>query len=157
MPWRPGTDWPVVPTERAAYATLDSDLALWDSGLEQRFRDLDHQALRLQNRFWLLQLVLIFGSASASVLGAVQAALGGGNVWLAIVGAGLSGLLAGVAVLARDRRPQHGYLNARLKSERIKSEYFLFLARVGEYASDAERAHVLKGRIAEIEQAEGLA
>ena len=157
MPWRPGTDWPVVPTERAAYVTLESELGLWDSGLEKRFRDLDHQALRLQNRFWLLQLVLILGSACASILGAVQAALGGGNVWLATVGAALSGLLAGVAVLVRDRRPQHGYLNARLKSERIKSEYFLFLARAGGYAADPERAHVLQGRVAEIEQAEGLA
>jgi Protein of unknown function (DUF4231) len=154
--WRPGKDWPVVPKERAAYGTLDADLAIWDRAFEGRFRDLDHRALRLQNRFWLLHLLLIFGSASASILGAVQASIGSGNVWLATFGAVLSGLLAGVAVLIRDRPAQRAYLNARLKAERIKSEYFLFLARVGDYAADPERLRILEERVVEIEHAEGL-
>jgi len=155
VPWRPGNDWPVVPTDRTAYEMLDEDLALWDDGLDGRFRALDHQAQRLQNRFWLLSLVLIFGSVAATILGAVHAAIGGGNVWLAAFGAVLSGLLAGVAVLIRDRRSQQGYLNARLKAERMKSEYFLFLARAGDYASEQNRIPVLEGRVAEIEAAEG--
>jgi hypothetical protein len=156
--WTPGEDWPVVPSKskRTPYPTLGTDLALWDGRLEQRFRDLDHLALKLQNRFWRLQLTLIFGSAVASILGAIQAATGGGHTWLAVAGAVLGGLLAGVSVLVRDRRAQRGYLTARLKAERIKSEYFLFLARAGEYRDDADGA-LLLARIAEIEQAEAVA
>ena len=155
VPWRPATDWPVVPAERAGYGTLDADLELWDHELETRFRTLDHQAQRLQNRFLLLSLVLIFGSVAATILGAIQAAVGGGNVWLAVFGALLSGLLVGVAVLVRDRRSLRGYLNARLKAERMKSEYFLFLAGAGEYASEQDRARLLADRVAEVEVAEG--
>jgi hypothetical protein len=155
VPWRPAPDWPVVPAERAGYETLAADLSFWDHELETRFRRLDHQAQRLQNRFLFLSLVLIFGSVAATILGAIQAAVGGGNVWLAVFGSLLSGLLVGVAVLVRDRRSLRGYLNARLKAERIKSEYFLFLAGVGAYASEQDRARRLADRIAEVEAAEG--
>lgn len=153
--WRPGEDWPVVPAERFEFTTIDAELALWDRDLEKRFRPLDHEAQRLQNRFLLLNLVLIFGSVAATVLGAVQAAIGGGNIWLAVFGALLSGLLVGVAVLVRDRRAQRGYLNARLKAERMKSEYFLFLAGGGDYASAQDPARALADGFAEIEVAEG--
>jgi hypothetical protein len=155
--WRPGEDWPVVPADRTGYSTLGPELALWDQELEARFRTLDHQAQRLQNRFLLLNLILIFGSVAATILGAVQAATGGGNIWLAVFGALLSGFLVGVAVLVRDRRAQRGYLNARLKAERMKSEYFLFLAGVGEYASAHDPARALADGFAEIEVAEGTA
>ena len=155
IPWRAAADWPVVPKERAEFATLGAELALWDDELETRFRALDHQAQRLQNRFLLLNLVLILGSVAATILGAIQAAIGGGNIWLAALGALLSGLLAGVAVHVRDRRSLRGYLNARLKAERIKSEYFMFLAGAGDYAAAQDRIAVLEGRVADVEVAEG--
>lgn len=91
----------------------------------------------------------------ATILGAVQAALGGGNVGLAIAAALLTGTLAGLAVLIRSRRAQQGYLNARLKAELIKSEYFLFLGRVGDYATGDPKAR-LRQQADDIEAAEGV-
>ena len=51
----------------------------------------------------------------------------------------LTGVLAGLTVLIRSRRAQQGYLSARLKAERIKSEFFVFLARSGDYADPTRR------------------
>jgi hypothetical protein len=89
----------------------------------------------------------------AGILGAVQAAIGGGNDWIAAAQAVLAGLLAGLAVLMRGRGPQQGYRTDRLKAERLKSEYFLFLARAGDYAEEEGRQRVLGRRVSEIESA----
>ena len=79
-------------------------------------------------------MILIAGGLLATSLATIQAALGGGNVYLAASQAVLTGLLAGLTVLIRSRRAQQGYLSARLRAEQIKSEFFLFLARAGNYA-----------------------
>ena len=137
-PW--DDDWPVVPPESLEqYPVLAADLTVWREQLEPRFRQLDHRAQILQNQFWRQRVALIAGGLVATSLATVQAAMGGGNVDLAVLQAVLTGLLAGLTVLIRSRRAQHGYLSARLKAERIKSEFFLFLARAGAYA-DGDRA-----------------
>jgi Protein of unknown function (DUF4231) len=136
--WRPpaADTWPVVSQQHlASYPELAVDLELWITQVEPRFRRLDQQAMMLQNQFWLQNVALIIGGLIATSIGAVQAAVGGGIEALAAVQAILTGLLAGLTVLIRSRRAQHGYLTARLKAERIKSEFFLFLGRVGNYAA----------------------
>ena len=161
--WRPSADWPVVPAvppvpadqpDEYEYRELREDLYVWTDTYEDRFRKLDHQAQKLQNQFWRQNVVLIIGGLIATTLGATQAALGGGNVWLAVATAVLTGLLAGLTVLIRSRRAQQGYLTARLKAEQIKSEYFLFLGRVGDYATGDPVAR-LKQQVDDIEAAEG--
>jgi hypothetical protein len=107
---------------------------VWTTQLEPRFRKLDHRAQNLQNQFWRQRVILIAGGLLATSLATIQAALGGGNVYLAASQAVLTGLLAGLTVLIRSRRAQQGYLSARLRAEQIKSEFFLFLARAGNYA-----------------------
>lgn len=162
--WRPkedkqwDDDWPVVPPAPLDdYRELESDLAVWRGQLESRFRKLDHRAKILQNRFWRQRVLLITGGLVATSLATAQAAIGGGNVILAVLQAGLTGLLAGLTVLIRSRRAQQGYLSARLKAERIKSEYFLFLARAGEYeGADAARKRRLRQRVEDIEAAEDV-
>jgi hypothetical protein len=160
--WRPaetGTwdnDWPVVsPQSLDEYPWLRTDLAVWPDQLETRFRQLDHRAQILQNRFWRQRVLLIGGGLLATSLATVQAAGGGGHVWLAAIQAVLTGLLAGLAVLLRSRRAQYGYLSARLKAERIKSEFYLFLARAGDYAHDDREAR-LSQAVDDIEAAEGV-
>ena len=161
--WRPSADWPVVPAVPAVppgqpdkweYRALRADLKVWTDTYEARFRKLDHEAQKLQNQFWRQNLALIIGGLVVTTLGAVQAARGGGNVGLAIAAAVLTGLLAGLTVLIRSRRAQQGYLTARLKAEQIKSEYFLFLGRVGDYATGDPVAR-LKQQVDDIEAAEG--
>lgn len=157
VPW-PGLDWTVVRPAGAdkqaeEYPALADDLAVWDGELESRFRKLDHQAQIMQNQFWRQNIMLILGGLIATTLGAVQAANGGGLVALAIAQAVLTGLLVGLTVLIRARRAQQGYLTCRLKAERIKSEFFLFLARVGDYSDGNPKARLLQ-RVGNIEAAE---
>lgn len=159
--WRPleegrwDSDWPVVSEhDLAAYPELRTDLETWTGQLEARFRRLDHRAQILQNQFWRQRVVLIGGGLLATSLATVQAAIGGGNVLLAVLQAVLTGLLAGLTVVIRSRRAQHGYLSARLRAERIKSEFYLFLARSGEYADD-DRLARLGQAVDDIEAAEG--
>jgi hypothetical protein len=156
-PW-PG-DWPVVRQEQLGdYPVLRPDLQVWVYDLEPRFRRLDHQAQILQNQFWRQNLALILGGLVATTLGAVQAAIGGGVAGIAVAQAVLTGLLAGLAVLIRSRRAQQGYLTTRLTAERIKSEFFLFLGGVGDYARGrgaGDRAARLRQQVDDIEGAGG--
>jgi hypothetical protein len=149
-------DWPVVrPEDQPEYSEIAQDLALWVEQLHERYRRLDHRALSLQNRFWRQHVALIGGGLVATSLGAVQAAKGGGMEELAALQAVLTGMLAGLTVLVRSGRAQQGYLTARLKAERIKSEFFLFLARAGDYAAVASPAAKLQEQVEDIEAAEG--
>jgi hypothetical protein len=159
--WRPKVnekwpnDWPVVRQKHhSEYPALADDLAVWGDRLESRFRRLDHRAQILQNQFWREHVILIAGGLLATSLGAIQAAAGGGIIELAAAQALLTGLLAGLTVLIRSRRAQQGYLTTRLKAERIKSEYYLFLARAGDYAKGDPLAR-LEQQVNDIEAAEG--
>jgi len=138
------------------YATLAEELAVWAKVGERRFRPLDHEAQILQNRFRRQHVALILGGLLATSLGAFQATAGGRlKVGAAAIQAVLAGLLAGLTVLVRSRRAQHGYLGARLRAERIKSEFFLFVAHAGEYDGNHPEVR-LRQQIDDIEAAEGM-
>jgi hypothetical protein len=132
-PWP--DDWPVVPPDaEELYPQLAPDLWLWREQLEQPFWLLDHQSLLFQHRFWRQRTTLILGGLVATTMGAFQAAQGGGNEYLAGTQTVVTGLLTGVASLVSGGRAQQGYLDARLRAERFKSEFFLYLGRAGDYA-----------------------
>jgi Protein of unknown function (DUF4231) len=160
--WHPSVDdewpddWPLVRREQLSeYPALADDLRVWCEQLEPRFRKLDHQAQIMQNRFWRQHVALISGGLAATSLGVIQAAMGGGIVAIAVVQSVLTGLLAGLTVLIRSRRAQQRYLSARLKAERIKSEYFLFLARADDYAAGDPLTR-LRHQVDDIESVEAL-
>lgn len=138
------------------FPRLADDFRLWRTELERPFRRLDHEAQLLQHAFWRQNLALILGGFVATVLGALQSASGGGHPALGVVQALLTALLAGLTALVHVRRPLRGYLTARLKAERIKSEFFLFLGRVEEYAG-AEREARLRRRVVDITTADAVA
>ena len=153
-PWR--TDWPVLPADADDnYPELIPDFKIWRDQLEQPFRRLDHEAQLLQNQFWRQQVTLIAGGLLATGLGAYQAATGGGNKGVAAAQAVIAGLLTGLTALVRARHAQEGYLTARLKAERIKSEFFLFMGRVGGYAENG-REERLRQQVEDIADAEGV-
>ncbi|HEX8743520.1 MAG TPA: DUF4231 domain-containing protein [Thermoleophilaceae bacterium] len=143
----------VEPDARAGAAALSADFAVLDELLEPTFQRLDAAALRAQNSYRLLRLVLILGAALATLLGTWQAA-SDGSAWAGlaegVVGAGL----AGVTALLQARGFHRRYLSARLGAERLRSEYFLFLARAGEYTGAAPASR-LKERVLRIEQEAG--
>jgi Protein of unknown function (DUF4231) len=160
--WRPDPDqpwprdWPVLPPDAdELYPQLVPDFQIWRVELERPFRRLDHDGQLLQQQFWRQQVTLIAGGLLATGLGAFQAANGGGNRGVAAALAVLAGLLTGLTAQVRARRAQQGYLTARLKAERIKSEFFLFLARAGAYAGD-DREQRLRQQAEDIADAEGV-
>jgi hypothetical protein len=75
---------------------------------------------------------------------------------VAIAQAVITGILVGLTVVIRSRRAQQGYFTTRLKAEQVKSEFFLFLARTGDYSGE-DRQDVLLDRVEAIELAEGVA
>jgi hypothetical protein len=153
QPW--AGDWPVLPEDAdRLYPQLVPDFRVWRDELERPFRRLDHDAQLLQQQFWRQQVTLIAGGLLATALGAFQAANHGGNRGVAAALAVLAGLLTGLTAIVRARRAQQGYLTARLKAERIKSEYFLFLARAGAYAG-ADPAERLRQQVEDLADAEG--
>ena len=146
---------PVVSADHLSeYPTLADDLSLWLEQHEERFRRLDDRATLLQNQFWRQHLALIVGGLLATSLGAIQAAMGGGVLAVAVIQAVITGVLAGVTALVRSRRAQQGYLASRLKAERIKSEFFLFAGRAGNYSGPGREAR-LQHQLQDIEAAEG--
>jgi len=155
--WRAQPSEPFVPSKKLAdYPALEPDIHVLDRELIPTFRKLDEESLRAQNTFRLGQLALILGGTAATALGAVQAALGGGIVALALPEALLAGLLAGTVVYIRGRNAQGLYATNRLRAERLRSEYFLFLARAGRYAEqdDHVRFDLLRRQVRELESIE---
>ena len=155
--WRAQSPDPFVPSQALAnYPALDADIQHLDRELMPAFRRLDEESLRAQNSSRLRQLAVILGGTAASALGAVQAALGGGVVALAVPEALLAGLLAGTVVYIKGRDAQREYSTNRLRAERLRSEYFLFVARAGRYAEEDEagRRRLLRGQVREIESLE---
>jgi hypothetical protein len=146
--WRPAPPTPLVRADvRAAAPTLADDLELLDRELLPDFHEFDEAALRAQNTFRLGQVIVIVGGAVATALGAVQAALGAGVAEIGIAEALVAGALAGAVAYVRGRQAQREYFTTRLRAERLRSEYFLFLARATPY--DTPDAALRLGRLRE--------
>jgi hypothetical protein len=140
--------------DQRRYPALAQDLAFLNDHLLDAYRSLDAQALRQQNSFYLVNAATLLGTLVATVLGTVQVA-GVGGGWLGFAETLLTGALGGSMVTATSRRMQRGYYTNRLKAERLRSEYFLFLARSGDYADEARRQQILEDRVLAIESMSG--
>jgi hypothetical protein len=152
--WRPQRRDPLVePDLRSSAPELAADFDVLSDELVPLFDELDEGALQAQNDFRLSRLLVILGGATATALGAVQSAMGGGAAGIGIAGAVVAGVLAGMVAYLRGSEPQQEYFTARLKAERLRGEYFLFLGRITPYdVEDAEeRRRRLHRRIVEIQ------
>ena len=154
--WRQGDEWPIVgAAQRAEFPEFEADFDVLDAVLVPAYRRFDSAALEAQNRFRRNQLLLISGGATATVLGIIQAALGGGAVVLGLAEAVLAALLASLVVAQGGKAHRH-FLNSRLKAERLRSEYFVFLTRAAGYAelSEEKRRALLRRTVTEVEDSE---
>ena len=154
MAIRESLHWRVSDNPLYRYPALAADLTVWREQLEPTFRRLDHSALISQNKFWRRNVMLIIGSLVATSLGAVLTAMGGKVGWLVVTQVAFTALLAQLAVFMRFGRVRQKYLTDRLKAEWIKSEFYLFLARVGDYAA-GDPVTKLRQQVSDIEEAEG--
>jgi hypothetical protein len=141
---------PIVPmSARQAHPALADDFAFLERELVPAYSRVEREARRVQNQFWSEQLLLILGGAALTVLGVVQTALTG-QAWPGIVEAVIGGLISAVALRARELNARERYMGSRLKAERLKSEYFLYLSRSADYASEPAEL-TLRRRVVEIE------
>jgi hypothetical protein len=155
--WRPGRRYALVSPEiRDAAPALAQEFEVLDRELVPDFYDLDEAALRAQNTFRLGQLLVIIGGAAATALGAVQAALGGGVTEIGVAEAIVAGALAAAVAYVRGSEAQREYFTTRLKAERLRGEYFLFLGHLPPYDHDdpEERVRRLRREVATIEAEE---
>jgi Protein of unknown function (DUF4231) len=152
--WRPGERRPLVSVQqRSSAPALAGDFAALDDILMPVFHRLDEDALRAQNSYRLGQVLIILGGSLATALGSVQAALGGGVTALGLAGALVSGALAAVVAYVRQSDVQKQYLTARLKAERLRGEYFRYLARLAPYGAGDQSA-TLRAQVDAIEYEE---
>jgi len=142
--------------QRADAAELADDFAILDRELVPRYRRHDEDALRAQNELRVGQLAIVVGGSIATALGSVQAALGGGYAALGIAEGVITAALTTSIFYLRHRDAQRRYMTARLKAERLRSEYFVFLSRTEPYDLDDqdERAKQLRGQVRAIERSE---
>lgn len=134
--------------EREKHPAFASDFEILQEKLIPAFRGLDNEALNCQNQSRFMYLILIVGSMLATMLIVVQIALLAATV-LDIVGT----LIALILTIATSRlqafKYQERYFNARLGAEQLRSEYFLFLGHLGQYAND-DRVQQLERQIIKI-------
>jgi Protein of unknown function (DUF4231) len=144
----------VKPEKRNAYPAFADDFKTLDDVLTPIFRDFDHEALRSQNTYRGMYVILILGGAFVTIVGIVQIAFID-TAWIGIVGSVVALVVGVVTSLSSRLNYQKRYLNARLTAERLRSEYFLFLGRFDHY-DDQNRVQKLKQSVYDL-KAEGEA
>jgi Protein of unknown function (DUF4231) len=140
----------VPPDERSPYPSLMSDFETLDALLMPVFRELDKETLRQQNRYRWMYIVLIFGGTLATILGVIQLAFSTLS-WPGFAGAIVAAILAVTTTVSRTFKHHEHYLNARLASERLRGEYFLFLGHCPPYENDQDRIQHLRQIVTELQ------
>ena len=157
LPWPPPQNEDIIKlTVQAQHPELVEDFKSLEAELLPHFRQLNEDALRCQNDFRLDQVILIFGGALATILGVLHASLAHSiAAWAGVIEAILAAMLSAVALRARTTGSQQRYFTWRLKAEKMRAEYFLFLGGVGIYAGDdLQKKSNLIRRVAEIKSGE---
>ncbi len=152
FPWqfRAPTDEQVIPVDvQQDFVELQADFAVLAEELLPYFQRFDSEALRRQYQFRRDQVLLIFGGGLAAVLGAIQAATPGAG-WPGVAETVVAGGLAAVAFRQRALKARETYSANRLRAESLRSEYFLFLGRIGPYADEDGRVAHLIHRVVDI-------
>jgi hypothetical protein len=134
---------------RSTYSTFEADFEILDKELMPSFRQFDAEAIISQHRYRRIYVIIIFGGALTALLAIVQIALIN-TPGLDVTEGILAALLAGASAFLGKFSPHGRYLNTRLAAEQLRSEYFLFLGRLGRYANDQDRIRNLIMRVAEI-------
>jgi hypothetical protein len=139
----------VEPAALASYPELADDFAIADRILLTAFRNADAEALRAQNTFHLAELGLSLGAILATLLGAVQTALGGGILVIGLIEAGLTSALGATALGVFAHNQQRDYYRSRLQAETLRGEYFRFVGRLEPYTTrdPEQRAKRLQDRV----------
>ncbi|MFJ8207540.1 DUF4231 domain-containing protein [Micromonospora chalcea] len=133
---RAPASYPVLDAKvKHEYPALAEDFRVVEAELDQPFTRYDESALRNQNRYRRQQITVLLGAIALSALGGLQAVLTAQR-WPSAVLAGLSILLATSNRIVGENRALQAYLTNRVKAERLRGLYFLYLSRTGPYAAE---------------------
>jgi len=145
--------YPVIPLDRELeFPSLRDDFATIRTELDPVFTKFDEEALRLQNRYRWQHVLLLFGTAALTSLGGLQAVFPAQR-WPTILLACLGIAMALSAGFAKESTSLQEFLTARVKAERLRSLYFLFLSRTGLFGGD-DPATALRYAVAAVEAGE---
>lgn len=139
----------IPPEEQNNYPDFASDFTTLQNVLLPTFREVDNEALRSQNLYRWIYIILILGGALVTIVAILQIAFLNYS-WIAFIGTAIATMLAVATGFLQSFKYQERYFNARLGAERLRSEYFLFLSYSGLYANDQDRVQKLEQRIIEI-------
>jgi hypothetical protein len=120
--WLPPQDSQIIPAgAQAQHSALADDFKTLEDELIPHFRELNTEALRLQNQFRRDQVMFIFGGACATILGALQASLGSAPaIWTGIIQSVLAAALSAVALHAQITHAQERYFTDRHRAFSIQ-------------------------------------
>ncbi len=139
----------IIPIEaKNEYSEFEADFIILEKELIPSFCELENEALKSQNAYRGMYVVLIVGGTIVTIIGIFQLVFE--TAILAIIGAIVATLLGAATIALRSLHYHERYLNARLAAEQLRGEYFLFLGHVGPYADVQNRCANLKRRIAQI-------
>jgi hypothetical protein len=139
----PSSPWPpIAPGQQDEYPALADDLAVLAEVATPEYHRWDETALRDQNAYRRQQVLVLLGSAAVTALGGIQA-LAPEQRWPGLVLAVAGIFLATSSQWARESASLTGYLQARLRAERLRALHFQYLARIGPYARDDRREALL--------------
>ena len=118
-----------VPVARAGeFPTLHARVAEAERLVYPAFAECDMRAKREQNRNRWYSFLAIVGALGTTVAGAAQVLLTS-SVWPGVVVATLGGGTSVLTTMARRQGTLGNYLDARTRAERLRSLYFVHLAR----------------------------
>jgi hypothetical protein len=144
----PSVSWPVIPDEkRASYPNLNADFTILDDEVKSAFTDYDLAALRDQNRYRRQQVLILLGAALVAGLGGLQAVFPAER-WPGVLMAVLAAALAATTLFAKESESQAEYLDARVKAERLRALYFLYLSASGPYAGPDRTSNLRRAVVA---------
>jgi len=132
---------------------LADDFAFLDRELMPAFTELDLRAQREQNRYWRQQVSLVAGALLISVFGAVQAGLRE-HVWPGLAVGLLGAAMGAITATARHRDVQGAYLTTRIKAERLRGLYFMYLTGLDAYGDPGSRRKALISDVAAVKRGE---
>lgn len=150
---RAPASYPVIPEDkRVLYPEFDDDFTELGKEAWPAFTDCDEAALREQNRYRRQQVTVLLGAATVTGLGGLQAVFPGER-WPGVVLAAAGIVPAAIAQLTKERNPQAGYLDARVRAERLRGLTFQYLAMTGPYGgTPAERRVALQRAVLAIQE-----
>jgi hypothetical protein len=151
----------IVPVSvQRSHPALGEDFRILQQLLQPRFSESEHQTEVTTARLRLWHGVLLAMTAVSAVVAAAigyavaanQSYRSSNIVWVAVAALGAAAIVSATLLTNAYRRLGERRASLQRTTERLQSEYFLFLGRIGRYADSSQGREILEQRIKMIVQ-----